>query len=251
MKKLYFLLFTFCLLSSGAFAQGTETFTNHNLTSSYSTGSFVGDNNVTWNYTACRDENGDANGSGIDGKAILLRRVADASAISAQSGANGVGAVTMKLYKGFTGNGDRQVELFVNGTSYGVSEVFNDYDEHIFTVSGINVSGDVLIEITNTTSRQVIVDTVVWSEFGETISVNKNKTLDFSVFPNPVTNGYVNITSKSNEAINVTVFDILGKQVLSNSVNNNRLNVSKLTAGVYIMNMSQNGKITTKKLVIK
>src|SRR5690606_30971418 len=215
MKKLYFLLFTFCLLSSGAFAKGTETFTNHNLTSSYSTGSFVGDNNVTWNYTACRDENGDANGSGIDGKAIMLRRVADASAISAQSGANGVGAVSMKLYKGFTGGGDRQVELFVNGTSYGTSVGFNDYDEHVFTVENINIAGDFLIEIKNITSKQVIVDTVVWTEYGvrlPTLSVNKNKITEFSVYPNPVTNGFVNIASKSNETIQVAIFDILGKQ---------------------------------------
>src|SRR5690606_156183 len=238
----YFLFITFCLFSTGASAQGLETFTNHDLGTSYTNGSFIGDNGVTWTYVASRDENEDANNSGIDGKAIMLRRVADNSAISAQSGANGVGAVSMKLYKGFTGNGDRQVELFVNGTSYGLSEAFNDYDEHVFTVTGIDLAGDVLIEILNVTARQVIVDTVVWTEVGQTISVNKNKAVEFSVYPNPVTNGYVNITSKSNEAINVTVFDILGKQVLTNAVVNNRLNVSRLTAGVYIMNLSQNGK---------
>lgn len=251
MKHFYFLFITFCLFSAGASAQGLETFTNHDLGTGYTNGSFIGDNGVTWTYVASRDENGDDNNSGIDGKAIMLRRVADASAISAQSGTNGVGEVSMKLYKGFTGNGDRIVELFVNGTSYGTSVGFNDYDEHVFTVTGINVQGDVLIEIKNTTSRQVIVDTVTWSEVDATISVNKNKITEFSVYPNPVTNGFVTIASKSNETIQVAIFDILGKQVLTNAVVNNRLNVSRLTAGVYIMNLTQNGKTTTKKLVIK
>ncbi|MFV0571949.1 MAG: T9SS type A sorting domain-containing protein, partial [Xanthomarina gelatinilytica] len=68
---------------------------------------------------------------------------------------------------------------------------------------------------------------------------------------NPTSTGYVNITSKTNDVINVAVFDILGKQVLNNAVNNNRLNVSTLTTGVYIMKISQNGQVITKKLVVK
>ena len=73
----------------------------------------------------------------------------------------------------------------------------------------------------------------------------------FSVYPNPTNTGFVNITTTANEAINVTVFSILGKQVLSETINNNTLNVSTLNAGVYIMTLNQNGATTTKKLVIK
>lgn len=77
---------------------------------------------------------------------------------------------------------------------------------------------------------------------------NKNT---FAVYPNPATNGFVNISSTSNEAIAVTVFDILGKQVINQTVNNNVLNVATLTSGVYILKLSQNENVTTKKLVIK
>ena len=56
MKKIYFLLFTLCFTNL-LLAQGSESFTNHDLSgTSYATGSFVGDNNITWNYVACRDE---------------------------------------------------------------------------------------------------------------------------------------------------------------------------------------------------
>lgn len=84
-----------------------------------------------------------------------------------------------------------------------------------------------------------------------TLSTGDFKTTNFSIHPNPTNTGFVNITTTSNEAINVTVFDILGKQVISQTLNNNRLNVSNLNTGVYILKLNQNGATTTKKLVIK
>ncbi|WP_417556688.1 T9SS type A sorting domain-containing protein [Mesoflavibacter zeaxanthinifaciens] len=81
---------------------------------------------------------------------------------------------------------------------------------------------------------------------------NKNfETAEFSVYPNPVTNGFVNIKTTSNDAINVTVFDVLGKQVVKQTLTTNRLNVSNLKAGMYLLNIEQNGASTTKKLVIE
>ena len=84
-----------------------------------------------------------------------------------------------------------------------------------------------------------------------TLSVPQNQIAEFSVFPNPVTNGFVTINTTSNAAIAVNVFDILGKQVLSKTINNNRLEVSSLNTGVYILKLNQNGANTTKKLVIR
>ena len=49
----------------------------------------------------------------------------------------------------------------------------------------------------------------------------------------------------------VSVFDVLGKQVLNQTVTNNRLNVSGLNSGIYIMKISQDNATITKKLVIK
>ena len=80
-------------------------------------------------------------------------------------------------------------------------------------------------------------------------SIDANTT--FSVYPNPVNNGFVNITSQSNATITATVFDVLGKQVLNANLTNNRLNVSNLRAGIYILNINQNGTTSTKKLVVK
>ena len=86
---------------------------------------------------------------------------------------------------------------------------------------------------------------------GASLSLDAVTANSFNVYPNPTSTGFVNITSKTNEVISVSVFDILGKQVLNNTVNNNVLNVSSLSTGVYIMKISQNGQSITKKLVIK
>ncbi len=73
----------------------------------------------------------------------------------------------------------------------------------------------------------------------------------FNMFPNPTNTGIVTITSVSNEAINVQVFDVLGKGVKNQIVTNNTLNVSDLKSGIYFVRISQNTSTVTKKLVIK
>jgi len=83
------------------------------------------------------------------------------------------------------------------------------------------------------------------------LSTKDNQIDGFSFSPNPTSLGYIDLTSKSQTAMKVGVFDILGKQVINTTVSNNRLDVSKLNTGIYIMKISQDDATTTKKLVIK
>ncbi|WP_439128218.1 T9SS type A sorting domain-containing protein [Polaribacter sp.] len=164
MKKNYFftlLLTLFC--STILLGQGKETFDKSSITTSYADGSFVGENSITWSYIASRDANGDNNNSGISLPALMLRRSSDDSKVTSSTISGGIGDFSVKLYKGFTGGGNRQVELFVNGVSKGTSTPFDDFNEHVFTVSGINITGDVVIELKNITSKQVIVDDITWT----------------------------------------------------------------------------------------
>ena len=71
------------------------------------------------------------------------------------------------------------------------------------------------------------------------------------IFPNPATNNFVTISSAILEDINVAVFDVLGKQISSQKLQNNRIDVSGLKSGIYLLKISQNEKTTTEKLVIK
>jgi hypothetical protein len=144
---------------------GFEDFNNSNLTATYNDGSFVGNNGVTWSYVEARNENNDANGSGIEGNAIMLRRLSDNSRITSSSITGGIGNFSVKLYKGFTGSGNRQVELFVNEVSQGTSTPFDNFDEQIFEVNNINIAGNIVIEIRNITGNQVILDDITWTCF--------------------------------------------------------------------------------------
>lgn len=138
---------------------GSETFTNSALTTSYANNSFVGDNSVTWTYIQSRDDNG----TQITGKGIMLRRVADNSKVTSSLVAGGIGDFTCKLLKGFTGAGNRQVQLYVNGVLKGSSILWDNTTIQTFTVTGINVSGPVIIEIRNATAFQVVVDDISWT----------------------------------------------------------------------------------------
>ena len=71
------------------------------------------------------------------------------------------------------------------------------------------------------------------------------------VYPNPVVNGNLYITSDSSNAKQVSVFDVLGKLVIKATVTNQPLNVAALNSGIYMVKITENGKTATRKLAIK
>lgn len=86
---------------------------------------------------------------------------------------------------------------------------------------------------------------------GQSLSNLDFATANFSLYPNPVTNGSVTISSNSADAMQVQVYDVLGKVVKNEILSNNTLNVSNLNTGLYIIKITQNQNSVTKKLVIK
>ena len=84
-----------------------------------------------------------------------------------------------------------------------------------------------------------------------TLTVDSFESTNFNIYPNPVSNGILNGARKSNEAITIAIFDILGKQVISETLSHSNLNISSLNTGIYIMKITQNGNTITKKLVVR
>ncbi|KAB1156818.1 T9SS type A sorting domain-containing protein [Flavobacterium luteum] len=84
------------------------------------------------------------------------------------------------------------------------------------------------------------------------LGVKQNAISGLNVYPNPVVNGNLFITSSNTAATkSVAIFDVLGKQVIKTNVSNQVVNVSKLISGVYILKITEEGKTATRKLVIK
>lgn len=137
---------------------GSETFDNSNAPAgTYGDGNFTGDNSVVWTYVGARDDEGYE----IDGTGIMLRNTS--SKITSSTVSGGIGDFTMELKKGFTGSGNRQVELYVNNVLKGTSIAWDNTTTQAFSVNGINELGDVVIEIRNATARQVILDNISWT----------------------------------------------------------------------------------------
>ena len=85
------------------------------------------------------------------------------------------------------------------------------------------------------------------------LSVNRNSIEGFAIYPNPVSEGILNISSASSSTKNLTIFNLLGKKVLSSSFSGIKkdIDVSSINAGMYILKVTEEGKTATKKLVIR
>lgn len=83
-----------------------------------------------------------------------------------------------------------------------------------------------------------------------TLSSSSFDKLNLNLYPNPVRNGLVTIKTNNNQPLQVVVFDVLGKQVISRTVSNNTLNVSSLKAGIYLVQVTENNTTSTKKLIV-
>lgn len=72
-----------------------------------------------------------------------------------------------------------------------------------------------------------------------------------SFYPNPVNSGKIYITSKAGLDKEIIIFDVLGKKVLQTTLTTKELNVSMLSAGVYIIRFKEGDDIATRKLIIR
>lgn len=101
---------------------------------------------------------------------------------------------------------------------------------------------------TNASDESFWFDNIV---FDGAMGIHNQASKHFSIFPNPTSKGYVNIISETGRAKSVTVFDILGKEVIKKTLNGTRLNVSDLKSGIYIIQVVEGKTSITNKLVIK
>jgi len=94
-----------------------------------------------------------------------------------------------------------------------------------------------------------------WADImnNSTASVKDNAIEGFTTYPNPITNNTFTLTSKSSSKKLVTIFNVLGKKVLSSSFSGVKSNVdvSAISSGIYILKVTEDGKTATKKLVIR
>jgi hypothetical protein len=49
----------------------------------------------------------------------------------------------------------------------------------------------------------------------------------------------------------ISLFDVLGKEVIKTTTSNTTINIANLNSGIYIVKITEDGKTASKKLVVK
>ena len=148
------------------YGQGSEDFSAMTYSgTSYKTGSFIGNNSVTWNYTSCRGD------QKIDGKAICSGK-SNTVSLKAENIPNGIGTLSFKYKQAFSKSS--KLTISIKGSDI---ETIDVNDKSVKTYSkDISVSGDFSIEFK--TTERVVIDDIEWSAYssGPTQSTAKSIT---------------------------------------------------------------------------
>lgn len=71
-----------------------------------------------------------------------------------------------------------------------------------------------------------------------------------TIYPNPTSSGKIYIATKLSLDKKVEIFNVLGKKVLETVTTSKEVNVSQLTAGVYIIKIKEGEATATRKLIV-
>ena len=95
-------------------------------------------------------------------------------------------------------------------------------------------------------------DMVIMKLAAENIKSTPTEDMDeITIYPNPNSDGFLNVMSTKNGNLDIIITDILCKEVLNTKVVNNTVNIADLTSGIYIVKITEEGKTSTKKLIIE
>jgi hypothetical protein len=170
-------------------------------------------------------------------------------------------------------NGDDAIELYENGQIIDVfGDVNNDFsgeaydyldgwayrksntgpDGNTFTTANWTYSGVDGLE--GGTNNATAATPFPIGAYANTAASIRNNTIEgFATYPNPVTNKRFTIKSNSSETKEVSIFNVLGKRVLSSSFSGVKsdVDVSSISSGLYILKVTEGTKTATSKLVIR
>ncbi len=97
----------------------------------------------------------------------------------------------------------------------------------------------------------LLVSTLSFSQSIEPKNSDYGTIEGLTIYPNPVSNGKLYISSTKNLSKNIQIFDVLGKKIYDTGLFGNALDISRLNTGVYIIKITEDGNTITRKFVVK
>ncbi len=112
----------------------------------------------------------------------------------------------------------------------------------------MTVLGSSFTNSSGTTNQIVAIDLA-----GLVLGVVENEIDGFAAYPNPINGKSLTITSSSIDNKKIQIFNMIGKEVYQTSISgtNNRIDVSGVSSGMYILKVVEANKTATQKLIIK
>lgn len=88
---------------------------------------------------------------------------------------------------------------------------------------------------------------------GQTLGTEELDLLEgFKMYPNPVTNGQLHITTNDFSDKKIEIYSTLGNLVFSKTIQSNEaIDISNINTGLYMVRLEQEGKSITRKLIVK
>lgn len=73
----------------------------------------------------------------------------------------------------------------------------------------------------------------------------------FKLYPNPATSDIVYVTTEQNAMKEIRIFDVFGELVLTDRISIKTLDISRLSPGVYMVQVIEKNKSINRKLVVR
>jgi len=189
-------------------------------------------------------------------------QVSGDTSIATNSGYN----LSPDLWYSYTGDGQADdVTVTLCGSSYdtyirifdacgGTEIAYNDDD---ITCSSSTVNSTVTFPSDGTSTYYIMVEG--YSSYSGAFILSLSTTLgiedlessDLKVYPNPVDGNYVTIQSPISGDKYVEIFDINGRRVLATTISGDKLDVSSINSGLYMVNITIDGRRNISKLIIE
>lgn len=73
----------------------------------------------------------------------------------------------------------------------------------------------------------------------------------FKLYPNPAFDDVVYITTNKNAPKTIVIYDVFGEVLLQDRILSKSLSIAQLASGVYVVQVTEDKKTITRKLVVK
>ncbi|MFK7833691.1 MAG: choice-of-anchor J domain-containing protein [Winogradskyella sp.] len=208
MKHFYTLLLALFITGLG-FGQGVEDFGNlctsgcSPSNSSYDSRSWTGQDGSTWTATRSRTD------QPINGNAITMNDDTGNTFVQSGTISGGIGDFTITTQRKFSG-GSGNIDILINGVSIGT--VPYGTSSQTSTISGINISGDIVIRIDNNIggssgggADRVAIDDVTWTAFNSSCTLPTTQASAYNTTAITTTSATLNWTSGDGDEVLVVV----------------------------------------------